>query len=253
MITNIENGKQYVGQTKQNLTTRFKKHKNAVTSGRGCPLLINSMKHHGVDKFVCELIVKCEEDVADEYETMFIELYDTVDKGYNILPGGGIRTMPRETRVKIGEKIRTREQSLICNIHEHRVGNNVGYVVRHPNMPIRSFCSMKYTMEEKLQAATRYLNKEEETIYTEPQLDTKLPKYISHSKSHGRDEKQCGYRIEFKLENGKKFTKSFVDSKKSMEEKLRLAKDFLSICVFSNDKPIAPPHLAKSSAAIGVK
>jgi hypothetical protein len=37
---------------------------------------------------------------------------------------------------------------------------------------------MKYTMEEKLQAATRYWNKEE-TIYTEPQTDNKLPKYIS--------------------------------------------------------------------------
>jgi group I intron endonuclease len=245
LITNIENGKQYVGQTKQNLTTRFKKHKNAVTSGRGCPLLRNSMKHHGVDKFVCELIVKCEEDVADEYEIMFIDLYDTVNKGYNILPGGGSRpgNMPKEVRIKCGEKIRTRDKSLICNIHEHRVGNNVGYVVRHPDLSIRSFCSMKYTMEEKLQAARRYLNKEEETVYMEPQSDTKLPKYISHSKSHGRDEKQCGYRIEFKLENGKKFTKSFVDSKKSMEEKLRLAKDFLSRCVFLNDKPIAPPAI----------
>ena len=243
MITNIVNGKQYVGQTKQNLTTRFKKHKNAVISGRGCPLLRNSMKHHGVDNFICELIVMCEKDVVNEYETMFIELYDTVNKGYNILSGGGIGTMSREVRIKCGEKLRTRDKTLDCNIHEHRVGNNMGYVVRHPDMPLRSFCSMKYTMEEKLQAATRYLNKEEETIYMEPQKDTKLPKYISHSKSHGRDEKQCGYRVEFKLENGKKFTKSFVDSKKSMEEKLRLAKDFLSRCVFSNDKPVRPPAI----------
>ena len=241
MITNNVNGKQYVGQTKQKLSTRFKKHKNAVTNGRGCPLLRNAMKHHGVDKFVCDLIVMCEKDVVDEYETMFIELYDTVQKGYNILPGGGVGTMPRETRVKIGEKIRTRDATLVCNIHEHRVGSNVGYVVRHPDMPSRSFCSMKYTLEEKLQAAMRYLNKEEETIYTEPRLDTKLPKYISHSKTHGRDQKQCGYRIEFKLDNGKKFTKSFVDSKKSMEEKLRLAQDFLSRCAFSDDKPVAPP------------
>jgi len=243
LITNIVNGKQYVGQTKQNLTTRFKKHKNAVISGRGCPLLRNSMKHHGVDNFICELIVMCEKDVVNEYETMFIELYDTVNKGYNILSGGGIGTMSREVRIKCGEKLRTRDKTLDCNIHEHRVGNNMGYVVRHPDMPLRSFCSMKYTMEEKLQAATRYLNKEEETIYMEPQKDTKLPKYISHSKSHGRDEKQCGYRVEFKLENGKKFTKSFVDSKKSMEEKLRLAKDFLSRCVFSNDKPVRPPAI----------
>jgi hypothetical protein len=212
-----------------------------VTSGRGCPLLRNSMKHHGVDNFICELIVMCEKDVVDEYETMFIELYDTVEKGYNILPGGGVGTMPRETRIKIGKQLRKNDISLPCNIHEHHVGNNSGYIVRHPDMPIRSFCSMKYTMEEKLQAAKRYLNKEEEIIYMEPQSDDKLPKYISHSKSYGRDEKQCGYRIEFKLETGKKFTKSFVDSKKSMEEKLRLAKDFLSTCTFSNNKPIAGP------------
>lgn len=241
MITNTVDGKQYVGQTKQKLDTRFNKHKNATTSGRGCPKLRNAMMHHGTDKFVCQLIVKCSQDDVDNYETMFIELYDTVSKGYNILPGGGVGTMPRNTRIKIGEKLRKRDKSLPCNIHEHRVSSNVGYIVRHPDMPIRSFCSMKYTMEEKLQAAQRYLNKEEETIYTEPQLDTKLPKYISHSKSYGRDEKQCGYRIEFKLENGKKFTKSFVDSKKSMEEKLRLAKDFLLSCTFSNDKPVAPP------------
>jgi hypothetical protein len=66
------------------------------------------MKHHGVDKFVCELIIKCEKDVADEYETMFIELYDTVEKGYNILPGGGIGTMPRETRKNRRKNTNTR-------------------------------------------------------------------------------------------------------------------------------------------------
>jgi len=239
VITNTVNGKKYVGQTKQKLSARFAKHKNL--NARGCPKLHNSMKHHGVDKFICELITMCEQEVADIYETMFIKIHDSVRNGYNILKGGGVGSMPRDVRVAIGKKTRKRDTTLPTNIHEHRVGKNVGYIVRHPDLPVRSFCSMRFTMEEKLAAAMRYINKEEETMYNEKELDKKLPKYISHTKSHGRDPNQCGFRVEFKLPSGKKFTKSFVDSKKTMDEKLRLAKDFLQLCTFADGKPIAPP------------
>ena len=59
----------------------------------------------------------------------------------------------------------------------------------------------------------------------------------------------CSIYVITNTVNGKKYvgqTKQklsvrFTKHKKTMDEKLRLAKDFLELCTFADGKPIAPP------------
>lgn len=54
-ITNLVNGKVYVGQTIRSLEDKWKQH---LTLRNGCPKLIAAIKSYGVENFKIELIEK---------------------------------------------------------------------------------------------------------------------------------------------------------------------------------------------------
>lgn len=93
LLTNRVNGKQYVGQTKFSATVRWRSHVWCARTGNGfCRKLNNAIRKHGPNSFLVETIVRCPSWAADDYERMFIELYDTCRCGYNIQMGQGYKS-----------------------------------------------------------------------------------------------------------------------------------------------------------------
>lgn len=86
-ITNIINGKVYIGQTSFSIEKRFKEHlqdsNKAHTEKRP---LYDAIRKYGKDKFIIELIE--ETDNPNEREIYWIEYYDSFKKGYNATLGG---------------------------------------------------------------------------------------------------------------------------------------------------------------------
>ena len=88
LITNRINGKQYVGQS-INLIKRWNQHK--TESRRNVPRTIidKALKKYGIENFDFDIILECDLDMLDKWETDMINLYDCVrPKGYNVNPTG---------------------------------------------------------------------------------------------------------------------------------------------------------------------
>lgn len=86
-ITNLVNGKMYVGFT-GNIKTRWKSHVNSYkTVDRP---LYNAMKKHGIENFKMEVIYESEdrEHTLLIMEPFYIEQFNTYNKGYNCNKGG---------------------------------------------------------------------------------------------------------------------------------------------------------------------
>ena len=89
-ITNIINGKLYIGQTKKTIEERFQTHlKNAKNHINR--YLYDAMNKYGYNNFIPSLIEECEDNLLDEREIYWIAFYNTTDKkfGYNMTIGGG--------------------------------------------------------------------------------------------------------------------------------------------------------------------
>ena len=94
-ITNNENGKIYIGQTKQDIQSRFIDHKKCAEQFSLEKLghrshLYSAMNLYGADSFSVSLVEQCEDENLDEEEKYWIKRLNSQDPevGYNISPGG---------------------------------------------------------------------------------------------------------------------------------------------------------------------
>lgn len=98
-ITNSINCKIYIGQTIQSVNKRFKNHLTGWHHKK-MPLHRAILKH-GKDKFKIEIIdfaINTEE--LNRKEIFYIERFDSISKGYNLHPGGGVSTRTPEIELK---------------------------------------------------------------------------------------------------------------------------------------------------------
>lgn len=84
-ITNIQNEKSYIGQTKQEFSSRWKTH---VKRGlRAEPTtnnkLYSDMWLYGPENFTFEILVVCDPEELNEQERYYIDFYDSKNYGYN--------------------------------------------------------------------------------------------------------------------------------------------------------------------------
>lgn len=88
-ITNQLNGKQYVGKTTYSVNKRFKEHcsdyKKETCKKRP---LYDAMNKYGIENFVAEQLLECDELELSSYEILFIEKLNTYHNGYNATRGG---------------------------------------------------------------------------------------------------------------------------------------------------------------------
>ena len=88
-ITNLINGKQYIGKTTYSVTKRFKEHCKDFKRER-CEKrpLYDAMNKYGIENFVVEQLCECANDELSSYEIQYIKKYNTYYKGYNATKGG---------------------------------------------------------------------------------------------------------------------------------------------------------------------
>ena len=107
-ITNIVNGKIYIGKTRHTLAQRWNDHKKAARKFIN-RRLCNAMNKYGYSKFKMSLVEQCKSlDELNTREKYYIATYHSMNKdiGYNMHEGGSggntlINFSPEERRVVI--------------------------------------------------------------------------------------------------------------------------------------------------------
>jgi group I intron endonuclease len=89
-ITNLVNGKVYIGQTVQkNPKARWYDHCAKARRGINQPLF-NAINKYGVDKFSWEVIDSADSlEALNDLEEQYVEKYNSINEGYNIRDAGG--------------------------------------------------------------------------------------------------------------------------------------------------------------------
>lgn len=85
-ITNLINGKVYIGQT-VNPKRRWYTHQRRKD---GCPKLYAAINKYGADNFRFEILVIGSKEYINNLESLAIEKFDSMENGYNIRPGGDV-------------------------------------------------------------------------------------------------------------------------------------------------------------------
>lgn len=100
LITNLVNGKAYVGQTRRSVDKRWKEHLKARSAGA----LSFALRKYGPDAFKIDVLEECySKKLLNEREVRWIEYLGTmVPNGYNLTTGGDVGwDVSQETRDKL--------------------------------------------------------------------------------------------------------------------------------------------------------
>ena len=92
-LTNLVNGKVYIGQTRRTFELRMQEHRNAAARGEGF-YIGNAIAKYGWDNFKAEVIAETDNlDTLNELEHYYVQKYHSDVDGYNLAPGGYSNTM----------------------------------------------------------------------------------------------------------------------------------------------------------------
>ena len=87
-IENIINKKHYIGQS-EDLENRIKEHKYLMSKLKeNNKKLNNDIAKYGIDNFEIHIVEFCKVEELDEKEKKYIELYNSIENGYNTRIGG---------------------------------------------------------------------------------------------------------------------------------------------------------------------
>lgn len=101
-ITNLVNGKVYIGQTTQNFARRKGEHIYRFKTGERDHKLYLAMRKYGKDSFKFEVLCcALKPEYLDELEISFIKEYNSFNRGYNMTCGGN--GVSEETKRKLSE------------------------------------------------------------------------------------------------------------------------------------------------------
>ena len=142
LITNIDDGKKYVGQTREeNVETRWKAH---TKESSNCIYLKRALKKYGIEKFKFEIIILCFDEDMNDYEMEYIEKFNTViPNGYNITKGGSGWKGKHSEATK--EKLRKINKEYYSNIENRlRLGIKVKEGMKNINISERMLKSEKW-------------------------------------------------------------------------------------------------------------
>ena len=110
-ITNLVNGKKYVGQTRTQLERRWSSHKKSSRQPSGqkhAPVLYKAISKYGIDNFKIEEIDKADnQEHLNDLEEIWIAKLGTTDRkrGYNI-SWGGASSPTSESRAKLSAALK---------------------------------------------------------------------------------------------------------------------------------------------------
>lgn len=105
-MLNTKTGMSYIGQT-ANLKRRKNQHSQVINDGGR--KIYEAKKEFGFDVFEFTILKICKKSELDKFEAYYIKKYDSIENGYNLLPGGIRSKRTEETRrrmakARIGKK-----------------------------------------------------------------------------------------------------------------------------------------------------
>ena len=232
-------GKSYIGQTIRSEKERWSQHIRDSKKGNDdkCRLLNNAIRKYGADKFTSEILIECDEDKLDYFETKFIKAYNTLTpNGYNLTSGGN-----SNKKFSDDSKLEMRKSQLKSNDHKfedypdveipnyivrfNRIDNKGGvkysyrgYAIhKHSKCKFKMFCDDTISLGMNLKNAIQHISDLESEII-KPKVKQMLPEniYIFN------DGEKTGYKVVY---DGK--IKRFCSKKLSLDEKLQQAIDHL--------------------------
>jgi len=106
-LTNKINGKMYHGQTtEEDINIRWNKYKKLYCKNQ--LKLYNALKKYGPENFLFEVIDTSSQNQLqlDDLEIKYINIYDTMNNGYNCMPGGKSSKLSEETKRKISNTLK---------------------------------------------------------------------------------------------------------------------------------------------------
>ena len=120
-ITNIINGKIYIGQTVKSINRRWYIHKRNANKGIKNKFY-NAICKYGIECWNIEILENVEDvNLLNESEIYWIEYYDTFKNGYNSTTGGGQgMILSEETKEKISKTNKGRKNPK----HSKRMSGN---------------------------------------------------------------------------------------------------------------------------------
>ena len=127
-ITNLINGKVYIGQTTQSLEKRWKDHCYTINKDYINSAISNALQKYGKDNFKIEKLISCDNiDHMNKCEIEEICRHDSIaPHGYNLQNGGHDNhvmhpdTIEKIRKANIGKKLSTAAKNKISNAHKGR-------------------------------------------------------------------------------------------------------------------------------------
>lgn len=126
LITNIVNGKKYVGQTSKTIEARFKKHcERAKSKLRKHMPIAMAIAKYGKENFITEKLCECfsHEELNKKELEWATKLKTFSPYGYNLKAGNGNGSMSNDTKMKIklsntGKKASLETRIKLSNSHK---------------------------------------------------------------------------------------------------------------------------------------
>lgn len=252
-ITNLTNGKVYIGKTKEfygkvrpnakrgsklgskfGIEGRFKRHiykASIFDSRKGRSMLYNAIRKYGQESFIIEKLLNCPIDECNENEIRLIAEYNSTDPtiGYNIQKGG-TGYAPKENynvsddvRMKMSESHGKNPENMNIN-PVYRKNILVGYKGKRRLDGVqyeKIFSSTKFTLDQNREFCKQWTENMKRKIFDskkENAHNMEIPKNISYLKN--KKGVICGYRMNL-LINGIRYDKSFQEGN---DMKIKLAK-----------------------------
>lgn len=134
-ITNTVNNKIYIGQTTKTVEARFKMHLNA--SGAKAKKTIHlyaAMNKYGKSNFIVEQIdVATSRRDLNKKERYWIEYYDAINNGYNMMPGGNDENPMNSAVVKEKHATKLRDPEVRAKISAtlSKLRKEIGFSEEH--------------------------------------------------------------------------------------------------------------------------
>lgn len=186
-VTNLTNGKVYIGQASSSLEERRKKHEyDAQRQDRKTVKFHNALLKYGFNNFKWEVIKECNsQEELDYYEEFYIQEYNTLDRdhGYNLKHGGKLggcysdeakehmseatkkKWENPETAEKMRRGLEKATQTWIQKAKENRIEHKCpvcGKIFYTANYNNHKYCSLECANADLVDIQMEHLNKANE-------------------------------------------------------------------------------------------
>ena len=208
-ITNLINGKSYIGKTLLTIDERWNEHCRAVRRKR-CEKrpLYSAMNKYGIENFKVEQIEECDDNVVNEREVYWIEYFGTFKNGYNATIGGDGKhyldyDLICETYKQVKNTVKTAE---ICGCCADSVRN----ILRERNIPILSSQEVlkiqkskminQYTLDgEYIKTFPSISNAAKYIQSLEPEKRTNIKGIVQHISDVAKGKRKTAYKFIWKF------------------------------------------------------